>query len=73
MFTLLKQLVNQSSVGINGLEIDASQQTSKKSRLKELSMFEKLLCRRISKVKSESVYIVAHLKANLKVHKILII
>ena len=36
-------------------------------------MSEKLFCRRISKGKSQSVYIVAHLKANLKVHKMLLI
>ena len=45
----------------------------KKSRLKELSMSEKLLYRPISKSKSQSVYIVAHLQANLKVQKILLI
>ena len=73
MLTLLKQPVNQSSIGINGSEINASRQTSEKSRLKELYVFEMLLCRRISKGKTQIVYIVAHLKANLKVHKILLI
>ena len=56
-----------------GQKIDASRQTLKKSRLKELSMSEKLLYRPISKSKSQSVYIVAHLQANLKVQKILLI
>ena len=32
-------------------------------------MSEKLLCQRTSKGKSQSVYIMAHLKANLKVHE----
>ena len=32
-------------------------------------MSEKLLCRRTSKGKSQSVYIMAHLKENLKVHE----
>ena len=32
-------------------------------------MSEKLLCRQISKGKSQSVYIMAHLKTNLKVHE----
>ena len=45
----------------------------KNSRLKKLFVSEKLLCRQISKGKSQSVYIVAHLQANLKVHKILFI
>ena len=45
-----------------GQEPNTSQQTSEKSKLKELSMSEKLLCLRISKGKSQSVDIVAHLK-----------
>ena len=32
-------------------------------------MSQELLCQRISKSKSQSVYIVTHLKVNLKVHK----
>ena len=32
-------------------------------------MSEKLQCQRTSKGKSQSVYIMAHLKANLKVHE----
>ena len=72
LLALLKQLVNQSFVEINGSETDASWQTSENSKLKELFVSKKLLCRRISKDKSQSVYIVAHLKTNLKVHKILL-
>ena len=34
VLTVLKQSVNQSSVGINGSEIDTSRQTFEKSRLK---------------------------------------
>ena len=52
-----------------GQEANTSQQTSEKSKLKEASVFEKLLCQRTSKGKSQSVYIMAHLKANLKVHE----
>ena len=32
-------------------------------------MSQELLCQRISQSKSQSVYIVTHLKVNLKVHK----
>ena len=69
MLALLKQLVNQSFIEINGLETNASWRTFEKSELKELSMSQELLYRWISKSKSRSVYIATHLKANLKVHK----
>ena len=54
MLTLLKQPVNQSSAEINMSEIDASRQTSEKSKLKELFVSENLLCRQISNGKSQS-------------------
>ena len=52
-----------------GQEPNTSQQTPEKSKLKEASVSEKLPCWRISKGKSQSVYIMAHLKENLKVYE----
>ena len=69
MLAILKKPMNQSSPEINGSETNASIRTSEKSKLEELSMSQELLCQQISKGKSRSVYIVTHLKANLKVHK----
>ena len=69
MLTPLKQPINQSSTEINELETDASCQTSKKTKLKELSMSHKLLWWQTSRGKSWSVYILTHLQENLKVHE----
>ena len=60
VLTLLKQPVNQSSARINGSRINTSWQTSKKSKLKEISVSEKLPCRRISKGKSQSAQNTTH-------------
>ena len=69
VLTLLKLPMDKSSIEINGSKTNALWWTSEKSKLKELFMSQELLYRWISKGKSWSVYIVTHLKANLKVHK----